>query len=315
MRLFLTNICFVLVIPLLAMGGEERLIPSGSVRLDRFDVHYYESSGTAGPGILLIHGNTSSANSYARIMHSKFAQEYRVVAVDLPGYGLSQFQREPFLFSEKSAFNIALWKSAIQKVAQATGVDRGVLVGWSWGGDLAILASTDLPDLQGLFIFGTAPMGETDDEAPEPFLSRRESYAGAAFYLGVLRFHNNLMTEHYVTSFFSEDYAPIPEMIYQDGIETDSKTRSAILKAGLGMDPDSGDEISLLRNLTIPLALVHAEQDAFVNESYLRFLEKDFPTLWQGKTIVVPDSGHIIQWEKPEEFTRLLQEFIEHVTR
>jgi len=86
------------------------------------------------------------------------------------------------------------------------------------------------------------------------------------------------------------------------------------LVAGLGFDKGFADELSILQNLTIPLAMVHPENDAFVNVNYLRFIEKDLPTLWQGETIIVPESGHIIQWEKPEEFTRLLREFITHAT-
>ena len=39
--------------------------------------------------MLLLHGNTSSANAFARILKASALTKRRVVAIDLPGYGNS----------------------------------------------------------------------------------------------------------------------------------------------------------------------------------------------------------------------------------
>ena len=62
--------------------------------------------------------------------------------------------------------------------------------------------------------------------------------------------------------------------------------------------------------LTVPIALVHAEQDAFVRLDYLNAIAPSIPNLWKDKIIVVPGSGHAIHWERPLAFEVLLEAFI-----
>ncbi|MBI5676056.1 MAG: hypothetical protein HZC48_09585 [Nitrospirae bacterium] len=36
-------------------------------------------------------------------------------------------------------------------------------------------------------------------------------------------------------------------------------------------------------------------------------------SLWRGDLQIIPNAGHLAQWEQPERFNRLLEEFIEEV--
>lgn len=261
----------------------------------------YESSGKKGPGILLLHGNTSSANSYAKIMRSPFAKQYRVVAVDLPGYGRS---------SRLSGYNVAIFKKTIATVAKVTKTDKGVLVGWSLGGDLAIQATQVLPKLKGLLIFGTAPIGGAPANSPSGFLEPHESYAGIATQYGAVQDLSKAQIQDYVDAFFAPYYRHVPHMFYNDGYKTDPMTRTSVAMAVLGMDSTFTPEVPILRKLKIPVAIVHAQKDAFVRYAYLKSLEKVIPSLWTGRVIVAHHSGHAIHWERPVYFNSILRTFV-----
>lgn len=285
----------------LAAQAEIPLTPTRKLNIMNTQVAIYESSGTQGPGILMIHGNTSSSNTFARILNSSFAQYYRVVAVDLPGYGKS---------GNFTIYNTAKFRDVIKNVAIQTQTANGVLVGWSWGGDLALQASTVLPNLKGVFTFGTAPIGGAPQGAPSPLLTPFESPAGLATLYGVIPTLLPFQIRAYVDAFFAPGFSPIPNTFYQDGYRTDPRTRLVVAAAGTGLDFTFKPEVTIARNLTIPFAMVHLEKDSFVRLAYLRAIESSFPTLWTGQTVVVPNAGHALQWEDPSTFINLLNSFI-----
>src|SRR5688572_21615086 len=112
--------------------AHQTLTPTRFIDVDGTSVAIYESKGKKGPGILLVHGNTTSANAFTDIMKSGFAKKYRVVAFDMPGYGLSE---------NAASYSAGSLANSIVEVAEATGTDDGVIFGWSLGGDLALQAS------------------------------------------------------------------------------------------------------------------------------------------------------------------------------
>lgn len=145
---------------------EGRLTPTGFLSLDvqdqTLDIAFYESGGELGAGVLLLHGNTSSANSYANVFAQPYAKSHRLVAIDLPGYGKS---------SDAITYDAALMAETIAEAATALGLDAGIIVGWSLGGDLALQAFCLLPDVQGYLLFGTAPLGVAPNLAPSVLAS------------------------------------------------------------------------------------------------------------------------------------------------
>lgn len=284
----------------IAHADQNNFQPNRYLTINGLKIAAYESSGYRGPGVLLLHGNTSSAQSYQKILKSSFAQKYRVVAIDLPGYGKSD---------NASSYSVGMLASTVAAAAGQLGTDDGVLVGWSLGGDIALQAASLLPSAKGIFIFGTAPVGYTPT-LPPPFLTPQESYVGDAVNFG---FNPNLTAQQisaYVTAFFRPQYSPIPNFFFADGLRTDPMTRLAVYLAATGQDPTFQDEVVIAKNLNIPLAIVHAEHDAFVREAFLEAIAPELPTLWENKIIKVKHSGHAIHWEKPTHFTNLLKKFI-----
>lgn len=280
--------------------SSEPLTPSRFITVNGISIAVFESTGRLKPSVLFLHGNTASSNSFARIMRSPLAKVMRFVAIDLPGYGQS---------GNASGYNAQLFRSTIASAASMLGVDDGVLAGFSLGGDLALQAVSALPKIKGVFLDGTAPIGIAP-ELPPPFLGPAESPAGPAVQFGAVPGLTPELIAAYVTAFFRPGYAPIPPFFFSDGERTDPGTRLAVFLAVTGQDPTFADEVAVIRGLNVPVALVVGEHDSFVRQAYLDGLAPSIPNLFLHRIVKVPDTGHIVQWERPFAYNALLAAFL-----
>jgi pimeloyl-ACP methyl ester carboxylesterase len=88
-----------------------------------------EWGNPAGPEILFIHGVAQSALSFKRQYDSDLARDFRIVAYDLRGHGLSDKPLDPAYYREGRR-----WADEVKAVIDAKRLKRPVLVGWSLGG-------------------------------------------------------------------------------------------------------------------------------------------------------------------------------------
>ncbi|MGH8613684.1 MAG: alpha/beta fold hydrolase [Gammaproteobacteria bacterium] len=131
-------------------------------------VPVFRSLGRRGPGILLVHGNSSSSRSFVFQIFSSFGLTHRIFLLDLPGHGRAE-KVDPSLPLPTDAAGIPVGfpeyqiglLEALAVVAADPEIAPEVFVGWSLGGDLLLQArgAGFLPDAKGFFIFGTAPVG------------------------------------------------------------------------------------------------------------------------------------------------------------
>jgi non-heme chloroperoxidase len=92
-------------------------------------LHVREWGKADGPPILFIHGLSQSHLCWAKQYQSSLAEEFRLVAYDLRGHGMSEAPLEPEHYSDG-----ALWADDVAAIIDQLRLDRPVLVGWSYGG-------------------------------------------------------------------------------------------------------------------------------------------------------------------------------------
>jgi non-heme chloroperoxidase len=92
-------------------------------------LHAREWGKPDGPPILFIHGLSQNHLCWAKQYESALAGEFRLVAYDLRGHGMSQAPPEPEHYTDE-----ALWADDVAAIIQQLGLERPVLVGWSYGG-------------------------------------------------------------------------------------------------------------------------------------------------------------------------------------
>jgi len=92
-------------------------------------LHVREWGNAEGPPILLLHGLSQNHLCWARQYQSALAEEFRLVAYDLRGHGMSEAPLEPAHYTDGR-----LWADDLAAVIEQLGLERPVLVGWSYGG-------------------------------------------------------------------------------------------------------------------------------------------------------------------------------------
>ncbi len=250
----------------------------------------YESAGTGRP-IVLVHGNSSSSKVWRKQLEGPLGAKYRLIAIDLPGHGDSAPAPDP-----EQGYSAVGYSACIAGVAQQLDLKNAVFVGWSLGGHAVLEAVSMLPMAAGLMIFGTPPIGK-----------------GAGGFAGFKGLSNVAFTpapsEAEIAGWMETAFAPkfdlIPPFFLADFRKTDGAARGylgASAQAGLFQD-----EVAIVRDLGIPLAIVHGAGEQIVDLDYLRRLSA--PTLWRGEVQVIEHAGHTPQWEQAEAFDKLLDAF------
>ena len=91
-------------------------------------LHVREWGKADGPPILFIHGWSQNHLCWAKQYESALADEFRLVAYDLRGHGMSEAPLEPEHYTDAK-----LWADDVAAIIDQLGLDRPVLVGWSYG--------------------------------------------------------------------------------------------------------------------------------------------------------------------------------------
>lgn len=264
-----------------------------AIEINGQKIAYYESPG-AGMPVVMIH--RFSGRCFQKQLESPLGKKYLFITLDLPGHGMSDKAAEP-----EKTYTLPGYAEILTSFVQQLGLQRVVFVGWSLGGHIILEAADRLP-ASGLMIFGTPPVSSVAQlqEAcfPHPALS--------------CIFNRELSDDEisaWVAACFRPGATDIPDFLTTDIRETDGMSREI-----LGVSAINGNfknEIAIVAGLKIPLAVIHGEMEQLINFAYLKRL--DIPTLWRGEIQVIQDAGHTPQWEQPERFNELLEEFIGEV--
>ncbi len=91
-------------------------------------LHVREWGRADGPPILFIHGLSQNHLCWVKQYDSTLADEFRLVAYDLRGHGMSEAPLEPEHYTDGK-----LWADDVAAIIDQLGLVQPVLVGWSYG--------------------------------------------------------------------------------------------------------------------------------------------------------------------------------------
>lgn len=272
------------------------------IRINGQKIAYYESPGPStlrmgAPAVVMVHGNSMSGLSFQKQLESPLGKKYRLIAIDLPGHGMSDKAPEP-----EKAYTLPAYAETLVSFVDQLGLQETVFVGLSLGGHI-LLEAADRLQASGLIISGAPPVSSAaqfqEAYLPNPALS--------ALFNPEL---SDKEVSAWVAALFRLE-ADIPDFLEADIRRSDRRAR-----AGLGASVINGDfknEVEVAAALNVPLAIIHGEKDQITNPDYIKKLH--IPTLCRNKIQIIPDAGHTPQWEQPAAFNRLFGEFLEDVRR
>ncbi len=256
---------------------------------------YRESGSTDNPVLLLIHGNSVSSSSFEPLLNSRARGEFRLLAIDLPGHGLSDRAMDP------STYSLPGYAKFLLEAIDVLGVQPDFYWGWSLGGHILLEALHRLQSARGAILHGTPPFRNFDDLAsaflPNPYgqvMFQPDADESVLSGLAQSMFHPASAAAMERKNYIIDEYR-----------KTDPDARS-----GLAQTVTQNlliDEIQTIQNSSVPILLLHGEDDALINGDYLKKLE----SLWRPgvTTQYLPDVGHSPPLENPELCVDILVNF------
>ncbi len=117
--------------------------------LDGVRVHYQEAGDANARALVLIHGFASSTLVWSKVFLALAQEGYRVIAVDMLGYGYSAKPRN-------GEYTIAGQAKLLTRLLDSLGIARAIFVGSSYGGAVAATCALDYADrVEKLVLVGT----------------------------------------------------------------------------------------------------------------------------------------------------------------
>ena len=255
-------------------------------------LHLVETGNPSGRPILFIHGFSQSCFSWNRQLNSDLADDFRLVAMDLRGHGRSDKPRDAY-------GDPKLWADDIRAVIDTLGLDRPVLVGWSYG-PLVILdyiRHYGEDKIGGInFVAGVTKLGS--DEAMAVLTPEFLGFVPGFFSTDAEESANSLESLLRLC-FASEPSAEALYMMLGCSVLTPPHIRQAMFARALDND-------DLLTNIRTPLLLTHGTADRVVRPLAAEQVKAVVP---HARLHLVEGAGHAPFWDEARAYNDRLQAF------
>jgi non-heme chloroperoxidase len=258
-------------------------------------LHAREWGSPDGPEILLIHGWSQCDLCWTKQVGGDLASRFRIVTFDLRGHGLSEQPREPWHYTDER-----LWADDVAAVIEQTGLQRPLVVGWSYGGLLVsdYLRAYGDGALAGLNLVGAAVILKppTFDHIGAGFLEN----AGAASASDLAT--NIGAIQRFLRACTAEE---LDEPDRTRALCWNMVVPPAVRGALISREIDGSPELAAL---SVPVLVTHGRRDAIVSPS---MAEHVLSTCATGVPSWYQDVGHMPFWEATDRFDRELAQFCE----
>lgn len=251
---------------------------------------YYEIKGEGDP-LLLVHGLGSSARNW-ELQVSYFAEQYRVLTYDLRGHGRSSKPAGPYsmgLFAEDTAM-----------LMQGLGIPAAHVVGISMGGMIAFELAVRFPHLlKSLVIVNSYP--EMRVETAREHIEKWQRLLILEL-LGVRKMGEVLSKR----LFIKPEQAELRRMFVERWAGNDKRAYQESLRAIFGWDVEAR-----LGDICCPVLVIASDGDYLPLEQ-----KRDYVARIPGARLtVIEDARHAVTAERPGQFNRILDEFLESLNK
>jgi pimeloyl-ACP methyl ester carboxylesterase len=255
-------------------------------------LHVVESGNPRGRAILYLHGLSQCWLQWGRQLNSDLAQDYRLVAMDMRGHGLSDKPAQGYDDSK-------LWADDVNAVINSLGLDKPVLCGWSYGPLLILdyIRHFGEDRIGGLHFVGAATKLGSDDAiavlTPE-FLGLLPGLFSTDVKESVSTLHPFLRL-----CFAREPAADELFLMLGYNVTVPPYVRQALLSRSVDND-------DILPKIQKPVLITHGVKDAIVKSSAV---SKQQASTTHAQIQMLENAGHAAFWDDAEAFNRRQREF------
>ena len=274
--------------------------------------HSVEAGDANAPPLLLLHGLGASVTRWTDVVPI-FAERYRTIALDLPGFGRSGTPR--------ARYSTRWLAGGVRAFCRSRGIERPAVVGNSLGGLVGLRYAAADPNACAALVLVGAALPQVRAQRP-PWRTVVQYVLPAVPVLGEVmyetymrlpaerRLDDSLMN---ICSDPSRVSDATRQVLLDEYRERPGRAelRRSLLSAQRAIMREltlERDEVwRLAAGLRVPTLVLHGEHDRVVGVEIGRHAADVIP----GAELVVLDAGHTPQMEVPGEFATAVSEFVD----
>ena len=246
----------------------------------------YHEQGS-GPPLVLIHGFPVDGRVWNGQLKG-LSGDRRVIAVDLRGRG-----RSPA--ADEEGWTMDTYAGDVADTLRDLEIDKADIAGFSMGGYVVFSLWRSHPEMFRSMILMSTRSTEDPPEGKEgrvrvASLAREK---GSAALAGMM---------------FGKFFAPGADEAVKDQVkeilQSIPGTTSASDSLAMGKRPDSTGDLSMI---SVPVVVVHGEQDALMPPEVARSMAEEVP---DGRFAPIADAGHFALVEQPSAVNAAIAEFL-----
>lgn len=251
----------------------------------------YREEGTGDKVILLVHGYMESLDVWDELF-DLLQKDYRVVAYDLPGHGISEIKSETHTMEFLADCGVEILKKL--------GIENCNIIGHSMGGYVALAFAKKYPEMcQSITLLHSSPFADTEERKK----SRQKE----------IEFIKMGKKEMFARINPGKSFAPqnrkaqfeAIEFMCEQSLITEDEGAVALLNGAMLREPMN----DMLHELKAKQLFIFGKFDEFIPNEYAEEIIKQHP---QANVVWMQESGHMSFIEQTDEFVKVVKEFIEH---
>ena len=276
-----------------ARAGEDAFVRVGD------QLVHVERAGS-GEAVVLIHGFGGSSWSWRHVVPA-LAEDHRVVALDLNGFGWTERPREPAAYTLDGQARLVLG------LLDALGLARAHLVGHSYGGGLALWIAANHPErLRSLVL--------VDSTLPAYSVERRSSVAAwrplVAAFLRTVALRPSFVRRGLLRS-VADPAVVTDELVagYLERLKVDGATDAY---HGLTANVDGPRPEVDLASIGVPTLVVWGADDGLLAAHLGEQAARAMPN---ARFVAIPGCGHLPMEENPAALLAAIRPFLAEASR
>ncbi|TDO14081.1 haloalkane dehalogenase [Mycobacterium sp. BK086] len=265
------------------------------VEIDGHSVHYVDEG--SGPVLLFLHGNPTWSFVYRGVIEA-LRDEFRCIAVDYPGFGLSAAAPGyRYLPTEHT--------QVMGAFIEALGLSRVTLVAHDWGGPIGLALVEEHPG-----VFDRLVLANTWAwPVSAPHVQVMSHVMGGPLGRLLIRQFNLFVNLMVPAGHRLAKPSDVEMRHYQKALDTPGRRNaSAIFPRELTASRAflADVEAGLDRIADLPALIIWGDADIAFGDNELRRWEQTFT---DHKTVIVEGAGHFVQSDAPEQFAAAIRDW------
>ena len=242
---------------------------------------------------MLLRGFSSLSSIFIRqLIDSVLAYQFRFIALDLIGYGNSEFSDNP-----DTDYSLDGLGKFLVEFSNEVQIKDAVYVGHNIGANVILQAYEKLINPKGIVLLGSAPFPNPFDDNVFAENADKKLFSKAGI---------DDSEVHELSAYFVEEETKYPDFLPEIIRKADKKTREILFDSF--RKGDYNDQIKIIQEINVPVAVYYGEFDRIINFDYLSSIE--IPSMWKNNTQIIRDTGQIFFYESPADFNLSFETYL-----